>query len=161
MADSKESDGSSITAKDTGITAADSLRDDAAAQRIAFLSSFSPEEDKAIRRKVDWRFLWLIGLMYIIKNVCESAWNVIYIADVQPTRKCYLCQSSPGRKALEHFETIAYDFGSVQLGSIYLLRKEPQICTKNSAKFSKISFIAFEVPTSSLKRCHHETGSSG
>jgi hypothetical protein len=36
----------------------------------AFLSSFSPEEDKAIRRKVDWRFLWLIGLMYIIKTVC-------------------------------------------------------------------------------------------
>jgi hypothetical protein len=48
----------------------DSLVDsDAAADRIAFLASFSPEEDKAIRRKVDWRFLWLIGLMYIIKNV--------------------------------------------------------------------------------------------
>lgn len=46
----------------------DSVHSDVAAERIAFLSSFSPEEDKAIRRKVDWRILWLIGLMYIIKN---------------------------------------------------------------------------------------------
>ncbi|KAH8600105.1 major facilitator superfamily domain-containing protein [Bisporella sp. PMI_857] len=35
----------------------------------AFLSSFTPEEDKAIRQKVDWRFVWLIDLMYTIKNV--------------------------------------------------------------------------------------------
>lgn len=47
----------------------DSSQSDAAADPIAFLASFSPEEDKAIRRKVDRRFLWLIGLMYIIKNV--------------------------------------------------------------------------------------------
>lgn len=47
----------------------DSIRSNAEDQRKAFLSSFSPEEDKAIRRKVDWRFLWLIGCMYIIKNV--------------------------------------------------------------------------------------------
>jgi len=46
-----------------------SVHSDIAAQRITFLSSFSPEEDKAIRRKVDWRFLWLIGVMYITKNV--------------------------------------------------------------------------------------------
>jgi hypothetical protein len=48
-----------------------SLGSDVFADRRAFLSSFSPEEDKAIRRKVDWKFLWLIGLMYIIKNVRE------------------------------------------------------------------------------------------
>ena len=46
-----------------------SIHSDAEAERRAFLSTFSPEEDKAIRRKVDYRFLWLIGLMYIIKNV--------------------------------------------------------------------------------------------
>jgi len=40
----------------------------------AFLSSFTPEEDKAIRRKVDLRFLLLIGLMYLVKNVsCGNA----------------------------------------------------------------------------------------
>ena len=47
----------------------DTLQSEVLSDRAAFLSSFSPEEDKAIRRKVDWRFLWLIGLMYIIKNV--------------------------------------------------------------------------------------------
>jgi hypothetical protein len=50
----------------------DSLHSDAAADRVAFLSSFSPEEDKAIMRKVDRRFLWLIGMMYIIKNVSSQ-----------------------------------------------------------------------------------------
>jgi hypothetical protein len=53
----------------TSIATPDSLHSDAAADRKAFLASFSPEEDKKIRRKVDWRFLWLIGMMYIIKNV--------------------------------------------------------------------------------------------
>lgn len=51
------------------IEALENIHSSADAARISFLSSFSPEEDKAIRRKVDWRFLWLIGLMYIIKNV--------------------------------------------------------------------------------------------
>jgi len=37
--------------------------------RKAFLASYSAEEDKEIRRKVDRRFLWLIGLIYILKNV--------------------------------------------------------------------------------------------
>lgn len=35
----------------------------------AFLASFSAAEDKAIMRKVDRRFLVLIGLIYVIKNV--------------------------------------------------------------------------------------------
>lgn len=33
-----------------------------------FLASFTAAEDKAIMRKVDWRFLWLIGITYLIKN---------------------------------------------------------------------------------------------
>lgn len=53
----------------SSVATPDSLHSNEAADRIAFLSSFSPEEDKAIMRKVDFRFLWLIGLMYIIKNV--------------------------------------------------------------------------------------------
>lgn len=47
----------------------ESPKSDSVADRKVFLASFTSEEDKAIRRKVDWRFLWLIGLMYIIKNV--------------------------------------------------------------------------------------------
>jgi hypothetical protein len=53
----------------SSVATPDSLHSNEAIDRVAFLSSFSPEEDKAIRRKVDFRFLWLIGLMYIIKNV--------------------------------------------------------------------------------------------
>lgn len=37
-----------------------------------FLASFTAAEDKAIMRKVDWRFLWLIGITYLIKN---SEWS--------------------------------------------------------------------------------------
>ncbi len=77
MGDSKENEAVSIKADGSASVATSvSLHSDvAAAERIAFLSSFSPEEDKAIRRKVDWRFLWLIGMMYIIKNVSKSPPN--------------------------------------------------------------------------------------
>jgi hypothetical protein len=38
--------------------------------RAEFLSSFTQDENKAIMRKVDRRFLLIIGMMYVIKNVC-------------------------------------------------------------------------------------------
>lgn len=44
------------------------LRDDPEA-KAAFLATFTPEEEKAIMRKVDKRFFILIGLMYMIKQV--------------------------------------------------------------------------------------------
>ncbi len=44
-------------------------RDDSAENRAAFLSSFTPEENHAIIPKVDRRFLLIIGMMYLIKNV--------------------------------------------------------------------------------------------
>jgi len=66
----KDERGTSLDVDGSGSAATlASDRSDIAAQRITFLFSFSPEEDRAIRRAVDWRFLWLIGLMYIIKNV--------------------------------------------------------------------------------------------
>lgn len=37
--------------------------------RIAFLATFSAEEEKAVMRKVDIRFCVLIGLMFMIKGV--------------------------------------------------------------------------------------------
>ncbi|KAJ5899570.1 MFS general substrate transporter [Penicillium taxi] len=51
------------------IGASNSIQGNAEAERAAFLATFSAEEDKAIMRKVDWRFLWLIGLIYLIKNI--------------------------------------------------------------------------------------------
>ena len=43
------------------------LRNDPEA-RAAFLATFSAEEEKAIMRKVDKRFLILIGFMFMVKN---------------------------------------------------------------------------------------------
>lgn len=47
------------------------LRDDPEA-KAAFLSTFTSEEEKAIMHKVNKRFFVLIGLMYMIKQVCNS-----------------------------------------------------------------------------------------
>lgn len=44
------------------------LHDGTEQGKKAFLASFTATEDKAIMRKVDWRFLWLIGITYLIKN---------------------------------------------------------------------------------------------
>jgi hypothetical protein len=64
MAELKETGEFSLDPKGSDSDATpESIRSNADAERVAFLSSFSPEEDKAIRRKVDWRFLWLIGCM--------------------------------------------------------------------------------------------------
>jgi len=40
--------------------------------RAEFLSSFTQAENKAIMRKVDRRFLLIIGMMYVIKNVSTA-----------------------------------------------------------------------------------------
>lgn len=73
MADTKEIGELSINQSGSDSNASPgSLRSNTDAERVAFLSSFTPEEDRAIRRKVDWRFLWLIGCMYIIKNVSQD-----------------------------------------------------------------------------------------
>ena len=44
-------------------------RDEEDAARKALLQSFTPEEDRIVRRKIDWRFLPLIGMMYLVKTV--------------------------------------------------------------------------------------------
>lgn len=40
-----------------------------AGSREAFLASFTPEEDNSIMKKVDRRFLLLIGVLYLSKTV--------------------------------------------------------------------------------------------
>lgn len=48
-----------------------------AGSREAFLATFTPQDDANIMRKVDRRFLLLIGILYMTKNVgrllCYSA----------------------------------------------------------------------------------------
>lgn len=44
-------------------------RGSSTSRRAAFLATFSVEEDKTIRHRVDQRFLLLAGVMYLVKNV--------------------------------------------------------------------------------------------
>ncbi|VUC31503.1 unnamed protein product [Clonostachys rosea] len=75
-------DGDGIESSETP----NSVHNDAATDRAAFLATFSAEEDKAIMRKVDWRFLWLIGVIYLIKNVdYTNAASVKVLQVGQPT----------------------------------------------------------------------------
>ncbi|KAG4413781.1 hypothetical protein IFR04_013092 [Cadophora malorum] len=94
-----------------------SIHSDAEAERRAFLSTFSPDEDKAIRRKVYHRFLWLIGLMYTIKNIDYTNATVVKVLQVgKPTN------------IMTQLKMTADEYNWVQL--IYF-----------------IAYIVFEVPT--------------
>lgn len=42
---------------------------DEAGSKEAFLATFTPEDDAKIMRKVDRRFLLLIGILYMTKNL--------------------------------------------------------------------------------------------
>lgn len=56
---------STIVARDKTVH----LRDDPEA-RAAFLATFTAEDEKRIMRKADMRFVFLAGVMYLIKQVC-------------------------------------------------------------------------------------------
>ncbi|KIV82188.1 hypothetical protein PV11_04315 [Exophiala sideris] len=85
--------------------------------RNAVLSSFSAEEDKAVMRKVDRRFLLLIGLMYMLKNVDYTNAATVKVLQVgQP------------RNILKQLHMTTDQYNWVQ--SIYF-----------------ISYIVFEVPS--------------
>lgn len=43
-----------------------------AGSKEAFLATFTPQDDKAVMRKVDRRFLLLIGILYMTKNVSAT-----------------------------------------------------------------------------------------
>jgi hypothetical protein len=88
--------------------------------REAFLSTFSAEEDKRIMRKVDRRFLLLIGLMYMLKNVDYMNAAVVKVLQV-----------GEDRNILTELNMTADQYNWVQ--SIYF-----------------ISYIIFEVPSNLL-----------
>ena len=54
--------------------------------REAFLASFTPAEDKNIMRKVDRRFLLLIGILYMTKNVDYSNAATVKVLQVGQAR---------------------------------------------------------------------------
>jgi len=57
-----------------------------AGSREAFLATFSPQDDKMIMKKVDRRFLLLIGILYMTKNIdYTNAANVKVLQKGQPS----------------------------------------------------------------------------
>lgn len=63
------------------IATAEEFHDGTEEGKKAFLASFSAAEDKVIMRKVDRRFLVLIGLIYVIKNVREIRFRTRNLTD--------------------------------------------------------------------------------
>lgn len=66
--DEEVQDGTDSTGSPIGNHSIDALHDGTDHGKKQFLDSFTASEDKAIMRKVDMRFLWLIGITYLIKN---------------------------------------------------------------------------------------------
>ncbi|BAE62149.1 unnamed protein product [Aspergillus oryzae RIB40] len=89
-------------------------------RRKALLQSFTPEEDKQIRRKIDRRFLFLIGMMYIIKTI-----------DYTNAASVKVLQVGEDRNILNELRMTSDEYNWVQ--SIYF-----------------ISYIVFEVPSNLL-----------
>ncbi|KAI9710336.1 MAG: hypothetical protein M1820_002831 [Bogoriella megaspora] len=85
-----------------------------------FLASFTAEENHTIMRKVDRRFLFLIGMMYLIKNI-----------DYTNAASAKVLQVGQPRNILKELHMTADDYNWVQ--SIYF-----------------ISYIVFEVPSNLL-----------
>ena len=105
--------------------------------RNAVLSSFSAEEDKAVMRKVDRRFLLLIGLMYMLKNVDYTNAATVKVLQVgQP------------RNLLKELDMTAEEYNWVQ--SIYFVSTGAFCDAATSNISSKISYIVFEVPSNLL-----------
>jgi hypothetical protein len=91
----------------------------------AFLSSFSAAESKAIIRKVDRRFLLIIGMMYLIKNVSLKFYSSIahVLTGIDRLYQCCVCKSIASWPETKHSQRVAYDCRSVQLGTIHILCK--------------------------------------
>ncbi|KAK5130038.1 hypothetical protein LTR08_002512 [Meristemomyces frigidus] len=91
-----------------------------AGSREAFLVSFTPAEDKSIMRKVDRRFLLLIGILYMTKNI-----------DYQNAASVKVLQVGESRNVLTELSMTPDEYNWVQ--SVYF-----------------ISYIIFEIPSNLL-----------
>lgn len=86
--------------------------DDAEAHRRAFLSRFTADDDHRIMRKVDWRFLPLMGLMYLIKQI-----------DFSNAASIKVLQADEPRNVLTELNMTADQYNWVQ--TVYYVRFHP------------------------------------
>ncbi|KAL6237843.1 hypothetical protein BDW75DRAFT_228365 [Aspergillus navahoensis] len=91
-------------------------------RRREFLSSFTPDDDKRIMRMVNRRFLWLIGVIYVIKTI-----------DYTNAAAVKVLQVGEERNVLTELNMTTNEYNWVQ--SIYF-----------------ISYIVFEVPSNLLQK---------
>ena len=85
MEDGKYTGETSMSPVDS-VSPADAQNVAEAGSREAFLGSFAPEEEKRILRKVDKRFLLLIGVLYLVKNVSADYWITAHVQWLIPIR---------------------------------------------------------------------------
>lgn len=107
--------------------------DDEEARR-EFLSRFTAEDDHRIMRKVDWRFLPLIGFMYLVKQIDFS--NAASIKVLQP---------GESRNVLTELNMSADQYNWVQ--TVYYVRRLPIFCTATRV----LTSILYRSPTSFSK----------
>ncbi|KAK3621208.1 hypothetical protein LTR56_022918 [Elasticomyces elasticus] len=69
LTDEKPGHGATVTDHESSSSTAEPQNVEEAGSREAFLASFSKADDKRIMRKVDKRFLLLIGILYMTKNI--------------------------------------------------------------------------------------------
>lgn len=129
-------DGKTATATDTAVVdspaassiAVNEFHDGTAEGKKAFLASFTAEEDKAIRRKVDRKFLLLIGIIYLFKNVSSAVAMRDYITltatqvDYTNAASVKVLQVGEPRNVLNELKMSANQYNWVQ--SIYFVRFE-------------------------------------
>ncbi|KAL5342659.1 major facilitator superfamily domain-containing protein [Aspergillus crustosus] len=89
-------------------------------KRRELLSSFTPEDDARIMKKINYRFLWLIGMMYLIKQI-----------DYTNAAAVKVLQVGDERNVLNELSMTTDEYNWVQ--SIYF-----------------IAYIVFEVPSNML-----------
>lgn len=86
-------------------------------EKQAFLATFTAEDDKAIMRKVDRKFLLLIGLMYMVKNVSyvrqnQRFYHLMHIIVDRLFERC-IRQGASSRSSNKCHDAAWYDFRSV------------------------------------------------
>lgn len=138
------------TSNDVG---SDSLPPNATTDKTAFLACFSKAEDKAIMEKVDRRFLLLIGILYVTKNVgcVKHAQECLQCQrlttpqiDYQNAANVKVLQVGQPRNIMSELKMSSNDYNWVQ--SIYFvsIAKRPNCQTANPND-NQIAYIVYEV----------------
>lgn len=104
-----------------------------AGSKAAFLATFTPQDDKDVMRKVNRRFLLLIGILYMTKNVSAhlptyQSWKRLLTSlqiDYLNASLVKVLQVGEDRNILTELNMSSNEYNWVQ--SIYFVGGDPQI----------------------------------